>query len=126
MHISTLPVYSKLADSQDIPPELQDKLPAGLRLSSHQVKTHQALKNSDVDVVFNTAMTGDGKSLAGLLPTLIEERPRSLFAMYPTNELIRDQMAQVDRALDLWGRNDLLLTLVNARRLDEVVEEVPE
>ena len=28
MRILTLPVYSKLADDQDIPPELQAKLPA--------------------------------------------------------------------------------------------------
>ncbi len=125
MRISTLPVYSKLADDQDIPPELQAKLPAGLHLSVHQVKTYQALKNSDVDIVFNTAMTGDGKSLAGLLPTLIEESPRPLFAMYPTNELIRDQMQQVDQALNLWGRQDLRLTLVNALRLDKL-EEVTE
>lgn len=125
MHISTLPVYSKLADDQDFPPELHANLPVGLRLSVHQVKTYQALKDRDVDVIINTAMTGDGKSLAGLLPTLIEEHPRPLFAMYPTNELIRDQMDQVSRALDVWRRQDLRLTLVNARRLDEL-EEVSE
>lgn len=122
MRISTLPVYSKLADDQDFPPELHANLPVGLRLSVHQVKTYQALKDRDVDVVINTAMTGDGKSLAGILPTLIEERPRPLFAMYPTNELIRDQMDQVKRALDVWRRQDLRLTLVNARSLDELEE----
>jgi hypothetical protein len=61
MRISTLPVYSKLADEQDIPPEIKAKLPAGWRLSAHQVATCQALKNSDADVVFNVAMTGDGE-----------------------------------------------------------------
>lgn len=122
MLIKTLPVYSKLADDQDIPPEIKAKLPANWRLSVHQVKTYQALKSGDVDVVFNTAMTGDGKSLAGLLPTLVQERPQPLFSMYPTNELIGDQYRQVGLALGLWDRNDLRVDILNARRLDELEE----
>jgi len=44
-------------------------------------------------MVFNTAMTGDGKSLAAYLPTLVSGRP--VLAMYPTNELARDQETQL-------------------------------
>lgn len=123
MYVTTLPVYSKLADELDVPSEIKAKLPAGWRLSAHQVATYQALKSSDADVVFNVAMTGDGKSLAGQLLTLIEDRPRPLLAMYPTNELIGDQHRQVRLALDSWGRNDLRVDLVNARRLDELEEK---
>lgn len=61
MKVRTLPVYSRLADQ--IPPEIV--LPQGWGgLSEHQVKTYQALKSGNYDVIFNTAMTGDGKSLA--------------------------------------------------------------
>lgn len=67
MRIVTLPVYSKLADNQDVPPEMQARMPAGWRLSAHQVATYQALKGGNAEVVFNVAMTGDGKSLAGHL-----------------------------------------------------------
>jgi CRISPR-associated endonuclease/helicase Cas3 len=73
MHISTLPVYSKLAAEQDLSPEIKAKLPTGWHLSAHQVATYQALKNSDADVVFNVTMTGDGKSLAAQLPALVED-----------------------------------------------------
>src|SRR5579872_769250 len=60
-----------------------------VRLLRHQVETWEAIRNPDVDVVFNTAMTGDGKSLAAYLSALMDEK--SVIAMYPTNELIRDQ-----------------------------------
>lgn len=64
MKVKTLPVYSKLAD--EMPPELAKKSP--WQLSQHQVDTYRALTSGDYDVIFNTAMTGDGKSLAGYLP----------------------------------------------------------
>ena len=123
MRIVTLPVYSKLADNQDVPPELKVRIPAGWHLSAHQVATYQALKNGNADVVFNVAMTGDGKSLAGQLPALAEDHPRSLLAMYPTNELISDQLRQIEQALPLWKRDDLRPARLDARRLDELEDE---
>ena len=95
MTITTLPVYSKLADENAVRQlGLWDKLPIkpdGKRwqLSEHQVETYKALTSGQYDVVFNTAMTGDGKSLAAQLQTLVNGR--SLLMMYPTNELVRDQ-----------------------------------
>ena len=86
--IKVLPVYSRLSKSDPIagvPPELS--------LREHQVKTFDAICDPDIDVVFNTAMTGDGKSLAAYLPALTEGK--SILAMYPTNELIKDQERQV-------------------------------
>ncbi len=77
-------------------------LPEGWQLATHQQEVYDALHNPEVDIVFDTAMTGDGKSLAAYLPML---RPSStalgngLFA-YPTNELIRDQERQVQDYLN--------------------------
>lgn len=49
-------------------------------------------------------MTGDGKSLAGQLPFLVGNGIRPLFAMYPTNELIRDQHRQAEQTWQRWGQ----------------------
>jgi len=87
--VTLKPVYSCPA------PELPEgiKLPAGWSsLAWHQVETFKALNNPDIDVIFNTAMTGDGKSLAAFLKTLAEYY--CAIALYPTNELARDQETQ--------------------------------
>ncbi len=62
-------------------------------LSWHQVETFHALSDPSIDVVFNTAMTGDGKSLAAFLKAMTGKN--YTLAMYPTNELARDQEGQV-------------------------------
>ncbi|MDQ2996746.1 MAG: type I-D CRISPR-associated helicase Cas3', partial [Chloroflexota bacterium] len=85
MQITTLPVYSKLAEEAAIPAEVAQRLPEGWRLSEHQVETYKALIDPTIDVVINTAMTGDGKSLAGQLPLLANKR--NILALFPTNEL---------------------------------------
>ena len=103
MQIQLLPVYSRLAKSDDIPGELTAALPQGTQLSEHQVETYQNLMNRDVDVVINTAMTGDGKSLAAYLPTLTRPRHHA-FAMYPTIELSRDQQRQFENYTSKFGR----------------------
>ena len=87
--IKVLPVYSRLSQSDPIagvPPEFS--------LREHQVKTFEAIRDPNIDVVFNTAMTGDGKSLAAYLPALTQGK--AILAMYPTNELIKDQERQVE------------------------------
>ncbi|MEZ4644809.1 MAG: type I-D CRISPR-associated helicase Cas3' [Chloroflexota bacterium] len=63
--------------------------------------TYQAMQSGDYDVVFNTSMTGDGKSLAAYLPTLLHSTP--LLAMYPTNELARDQELQLPDIKKRWA-----------------------
>ena len=119
--VTTLPVYSKLADDQNVPTAIRGQMPSGLRLSEHQLQTYQALLNSDSDVVFNVALTGDGKSLAGQLPTLAQAR--SMMAMYPTNELINDQLRQVEYTMAAWGRNAFSMTRLDAHHLDELEDE---
>ena len=86
--IKVLPVYSKLAQSVPI-----ENIPTECSLREHQVKTFNAIRDPDIDVIFNAAMTGDGKSLAAYLPALVDNQP--ILAMYPTNELIRDQLKQI-------------------------------
>ena len=120
MYVTTLPVYSRLAPDQDVPEEIQAQIPAGWRLSTHQVEPYRALC-SDVDIVFNTAMTGDGKSLAGQLPTLLH--PRYALAMYPTNELIGDQLRQTEETLHRWQQGAIRLVRLDARALDKVEAE---
>lgn len=83
------PIYSSPAP--EIPSNL--KIPANWTLSWHQVETWKAINSSDIDVIFNIAMTGDGKSLAAYLPTL--QGNFNIMGLYPTNELARDQFSQI-------------------------------
>lgn len=82
-------VYSRLA-----PCDATDSLINSRRLSQHQMRTYQLLKDPNLDVIFNTALTGDGKSLAAYLPALRDNQ--CTMGLYPTNELSRDQESQVD------------------------------
>ena len=86
--ITLKPVYS-----QTVPTPEGLKIPDGWSLSWHQVETLKALRDPNIDVVFNTAMTGDGKSLAAYLQVLLGEL--SAIGLYPTNELARDQEIQI-------------------------------
>jgi len=126
MQITTLPVYSKLADPAAVPPEILAKLPAGWQLSEHQLATYRALRDPHVDVVINTAMTGDGKSLAGLLPLLTAPHPTGTLALFPTNELITDQLGSAGRTLPLWGRPADWAGALFGARLDELTAAVDE
>jgi CRISPR-associated endonuclease/helicase Cas3 len=86
--ITLKPVYSQTGST---PAGMT--LPEGWSLSWHQVETFRALSDPNLDVVFNTAMTGDGKSLAAYLKSLQEDY--LAISLYPTNELARDQELQV-------------------------------
>ncbi|HEY9890915.1 MAG TPA: type I-D CRISPR-associated helicase Cas3', partial [Candidatus Sericytochromatia bacterium] len=65
--INLKPVYSRPAE---VLPEGVILPPGWTSLSWHQAATLQALRDPQVDVVFNTAMTGDGKSLAAYLAAM--------------------------------------------------------
>jgi CRISPR-associated endonuclease/helicase Cas3 len=82
LQLSILPVYS-----EEYPDPSQQI--GSIRLLKHQVETLAAYNDPDVDVIFNTAMTGDGKSLAAYLPVFKQQK--NIVAMYPTNELVQDQ-----------------------------------
>ncbi|MBN1887855.1 MAG: type I-D CRISPR-associated helicase Cas3' [Thermoflexales bacterium] len=125
MKITTLPVYSKLADEAEVRElSLWDSLPlkpdgSRWQLSQHQVETYEALTGGEYDVVFNTAMTGDGKSLAAYLRTLVDGR--SVLAMYPTNELARDQEAQLDGSKKQWHCEQVRVTPMSAGRMEAII-----
>jgi len=128
MRLHLLPVYSRLADptAVDTRPELKRCLPAGWHLSQHQLATYQALRDDSVDVVINTAMTGDGKSLAGLLPLLTDPRHNGTLALFPTNELIQDQFRSAGLTLPAWGRPEAWAGMLYGARLDTLTAEVEE
>jgi len=71
-------------------------------LSSHQAETYQAVVGGDADIIFNKSATGDGKTLSGSLPSLLDEGFR-LMALYPTIELVEDQTQQQRRYHELFG-----------------------
>ncbi len=116
--IKVLPVYSQLSQSDPI-----TNIPAGLLLREHQVKTFEAIRDPDIDVVFNTAMTGDGKSLAAYLSALTESQ--SILAMYPTNELIKDQERQVQDYCQ-WFAQDISCDKMFSDRLVELRTELTD
>lgn len=116
--IRVLPVYSWLSQSEPIV-----GVPQELSLREHQVKTFDAIRNPDVDVVFNTAMTGDGKSLAAYLPALTASK--SILAMYPTNELIKDQERQVQDYCQ-WFAQHIACDRMFSERLFELRTELTD
>ena len=83
------PVYS--CPASEIPDGIN--LPETWQLAWHQAETVKAIRDPNIDIIFNTAMTGDGKSLAAYLETLQSGLPT--IGLYPTNELIRDQFHQI-------------------------------
>ncbi len=113
------PVYSRLVGDDDLKGLDTALLQAkDYKLRLHQALTWQAFKNSDADVIFDTALTGDGKSLAGQLPMLVDD----LFALllYPTNELIRDQVKQVEKNINDFNLKHKCQTLYSEGITEEV------
>jgi len=115
--ITLKPVYSCPATA--VPEGV--KLPLGWSLAWHQAETLKALRDPDVDVVFNTAMTGDGKSLAAFLEVLQGEC--NAIALYPTNELARDQETQTRKYIaDFQPPNDPRVTRLSGAELEIYAE----
>ena len=56
MQITTLPVYSKLADEAATLPEIAQRPLQGWRLSQHQVATYHALIDPNVYISISTAV----------------------------------------------------------------------
>ena len=116
--ISVKPVYSRKTTSV-----LFKNGPENLELRKHQVETYEAIHAPDVDVIFNSAMTGDGKSLAAYFPALTQGT--SILAMYPTNELIEDQNRQV-RGYCEWFEHSIACDKLFSDRLYELRAELTE
>jgi CRISPR-associated endonuclease/helicase Cas3 len=110
------PVYSETVETpQGI------EIPDGWRLAWHQLETFKALQDPDIDVVFNTAMTGDGKSLAAYLGVL--QGDTEAIALYPTNELARDQENQIRQYVENFQpRNEPRIARLNSAELELYAE----
>lgn len=129
MHtLKLMAVDSRYATEQEITAAgiTGDYYPLGWRLMAHQAKTVQALKG-DAHIIINTAMTGDGKSLASQLKVFNDTCWRTL-TMYPTNELALDQQRSLNAMIadkgqpPVWG-NGLDYSVLNASTLDEIQEK---
>ncbi|MCL6435914.1 MAG: type I-D CRISPR-associated helicase Cas3' [Leptolyngbyaceae cyanobacterium HOT.MB2.61] len=115
--ITLKPVYS--CPAERVPEGIE--VPEGWTLFWHQVETLKALRNPTIDVVFNTAMTGDGKSLAAYLEVLQGEC--SAIGLYPTNELARDQETQTkDYIAKFKPFNDPRVTRLSSAELEIYAE----
>ena len=104
MQVFIQPLYSQLSPGLNACPlgctdfcKVQQKAPdfrapegSTCPLSLHQVKTYVEVTQGDADVVFNKGVTGDGKSLAMALPSLMNPGFR-MMSLYPTIELVEDQ-----------------------------------
>lgn len=91
-------------------------------LSKHQAETAAAVMMGESDIIFNTSVTGDGKSLAATLPVLLDPTVR-MVGLYPTNELVEDQLRgqreyHVKFGLDPQQRIDLLYGQELSRRIE--------
>ena len=95
LELRILPVYSLYHPTASI---------NGMRLLQHQVETQEAFHDPDIDVVINIAMTGDGKSIAGYLPAFQPKEGTDpyVIAMYPTNELIKDQYMEISGGVHVY------------------------
>ena len=110
------PVYSQTVQTPE-----GVNLPEGWVLSWHQAATLEALRDPAVDVVFNSAMTGDGKSLAAFLEVLQGEC--NAIALYPTNELARDQETQTRQYIaDFQPPHDPRVTRLSGAELEIYAE----
>jgi CRISPR-associated endonuclease/helicase Cas3 len=117
--ITLKPVYSSPAD--EIPQDIH--LPEGWSLVWHQLETLKALRDPAIDVVINIAMTGDGKSLAAQLEVL--QGNVCAIALYPTNELARDQESQTRHYIEIFQpANDPRVTRLSGAELEIYAELV--
>ncbi|MFB2922942.1 type I-D CRISPR-associated helicase Cas3' [Aerosakkonema funiforme] len=136
MKITLLPLFSKQnTDSEHCPlgcrgqckvkekaPKFGENRDAPCILSLHQVETCAEVLYGDAEIIFNTSATGDGKSLAAQLSSLIDLRFRTI-ALYPTIELVTDQEKQAVNYctyfnLDASKRVDSLYGAELARRVE--------
>ncbi|RTH98280.1 type I-D CRISPR-associated helicase Cas3' [Thermus scotoductus] len=120
MRLRLLSTWSAYAKEPGPLPDLD------LRLVEHQQKVWEALtRPQGPTVVFDIAMTGDGKTLAALLPLVqTNELGKGVFA-YPTNELIRDQTGQVHRWLRTLKRT-LEVAYLDATSLAAYAESIEQ
>ncbi len=110
------------------PSHTAEALPENWQLVTHQAATIHALETGDASIIINQAMTGDGKSFAAQY--MMFNHGWDTFAMYPTNELARDQHRALGTLLNRWTppywkarQRPIDYTLINAAELDALSAE---
>lgn len=111
-HLRILPVYSAYHSQAQI---------GSVRLLRHQAATWDAFRDPAIEVVFNTAMTADGKSLSGYLPAF--QGGQNVIAMYPTNELVLDQFVALDRYRHALGMSLPRHEAMYSERISQLMRE---
>ncbi len=117
MQITTLAVYSKLAEADQIREAFGDRK-MHIKVRAHQAAHHIASRTHDV--IMNTAMTGDGKTLAGQLPCLLDGQ--YTMALFPTNELANDQLRASETSFPQWGLAARRVRQLSGAIIDELLE----
>lgn len=112
-------------DELDVAGITPDQIPTNghtpWKIMAHQAATVRALRSGNAPLIFNQALTGDGKTLAGQFPLFADGVPT--LTMYPTNELARDQKRSLDSLLEKWTpphwrSRKLAWDILNAAELD--------
>jgi CRISPR-associated endonuclease/helicase Cas3 len=95
---------------------------ANCPLFSHQARTYERVRSSEVEIIFNKTATGGGKSLAATLPGLLD-RDFQTIILYPTIELIIDQQEQMEKySRNFTKANDLPIDSLYGAELARRVE----
>jgi len=121
IHLEAVDSRQATADELDAAQITPDQVPPDKRIMAHQAATIRALRFGTAPIVINSAITGDGKSLAGQFRLFADGTPTLI--MYPTNELSRDQKRSLDALLSewtppRWTRSRPSLSTLNASELD--------
>ncbi|TFE67816.1 type I-D CRISPR-associated helicase Cas3' [Methylacidiphilum caldifontis] len=95
MNLKLKPLFSKPFNGT-LPDIIVKKLPPQWKLRNHQIETFNYFFNDNISIIFNSAITGDGKSFSVLLPLICNKNLNALM-IYPTNELINDQFVKLDK-----------------------------
>ncbi|NER01524.1 MAG: type I-D CRISPR-associated helicase Cas3' [Okeania sp. SIO3C4] len=98
--ISNYKITLQAVYSETVSTPKEVTLPPNFSLYWHQAETLKALRDPNIDVIFNYAMTGEGKSLAVYLETM--QTDFLAIGLYPTNELARDQQNQIQKYIELF------------------------
>jgi len=136
MKVFLLPLYSKVSPGLgncplgcqtscrviDAAPTFELEIGCTCPLSVHQAETYVEATEGSADVIFNGAATGDGKSLAAFLPSLLSNNIR-IMGLYPTIELVEDQTRSQRAYHQQFGLTDTRIDRLFGEELSRRVQE---
>jgi len=84
---------------------------------AHQLRLEELIRGNEGFVAVNDSPTGGGKTSSWLAPVLAEKL--DTIAIYPTNALVIDQVAQVEREINAVDHDVSVLTVTSERLADK-------